>query len=113
MRYGGNLLPKFDPTLATQIVTDAQAQPTLRSLGLKALDDIPDHIPTVKWSWIVSGIERAPDVSRAQGTNDVELDEVWLHAAFSKRINAGVSRVMPLSSRSKMKDKTVDISNIS
>lgn len=106
MRYGGNLLPKFDPTLATQIVTDAQVQPTLRSLGLKTLDDIPDHIPTVKWSWIVSGIERA-------GTNDVEPDEVWLHAAFSKRINAGVSRVMPFSSRNKMKDKTVDISNIS
>jgi DNA polymerase lambda len=106
-------MPKFDPTLVTHIVTDAQAQATLRALGLKTLDDIPDHIPTVKWSWIVSGIEKAPDVFGGQGTNDVELDEVWLHAAFSKRINAGISRVIPLSSRSRMKDKTVDISNIS
>lgn len=113
MRYGGNLIPKFDPTVVTDIVTDAQVHPTLRALGLKTLDDIPDHIPTVKWGWIVSGIERAGDVSAAQGTSEIKLDEVWLHAAFSKRINAGILREMTFPSRTKMKDKTVDVSNIS
>ncbi|KAF8339275.1 DNA polymerase lambda [Amanita rubescens] len=105
VRYGGNLIPKFDPTVVTHIVTDAQVHPTIRALGLKTLDDIPDHIPTVKWGWI--------DVSAAQGTSEIKLDEVWLHAAFSKRINAGISRAIAPPSGSKTKDKTLDISNIS
>ncbi|KAF8624035.1 hypothetical protein AX15_006059 [Amanita polypyramis BW_CC] len=112
VRHGGNLIPKFDAAVVTHIVTDAQLRPTMRALGLKSLDDIPDHIPTVKWSWIVSGIGRTLGVLEG-GSSDVKLEEVWLHAAFSKRINAGISRASSSLSKGKMKDRTIDISNIS
>ncbi|KAK2460439.1 hypothetical protein APHAL10511_007604 [Amanita phalloides] len=109
LRYGGYLVPKFDPALVTHIVTDAQIHPTLRALGLKTLDNIPDRIPTVKWSWIASGIGKSRDTL----DGDVTLDKIWLHAAFSKRFDAGSPRVMPSSSKTRMKDKSIDISNIS
>ncbi|PFH50099.1 hypothetical protein AMATHDRAFT_145957 [Amanita thiersii Skay4041] len=107
VRYGGNLLPKYDESVVTHIVTDAQIRPTLRALGLKNLDDIPDHIPTVRWSWIVSAIGRTP--SAAKGSVNVRMDEVWLHAAFSKRIDAGIPRVR---SKTSLKGKAVEDSDM-
>jgi DNA polymerase lambda len=59
--------------------------PTLRALGLQSLNQIPDHIPTVKWGWVISGIGRAP----ARG-GEVRMDDLFLHAAFSDRIDAGL-----------------------
>ncbi|KAF8812588.1 hypothetical protein BYT27DRAFT_7086875 [Phlegmacium glaucopus] len=52
VKYGGNLMPEYDPGVTTHIVTDALTRPTLRALGLKTLKDIPDHIPTVTWNWV-------------------------------------------------------------
>lgn len=65
-------------------------RPTLRALGLKRLEEIPEHVPTVKWGWIVSGIGRAPLMGKGELVPGKQ-DEVWLHAAFSSRINAGVN----------------------
>lgn len=33
---------------------DAGPRSTLRALKLKSLKDIPDHIPVVKWDWVVA-----------------------------------------------------------
>ncbi|KAF5376697.1 hypothetical protein D9615_007866 [Tricholomella constricta] len=87
MRYGGNLLPRFDASQVTHIVTDAPFRSTLRALGLKRLSDIPDHIPTVTWDWIVSAIGRAPIMTK-EGLK-VRMDETFMHAAFVERIDAG------------------------
>ncbi|KIL64316.1 hypothetical protein M378DRAFT_163339 [Amanita muscaria Koide BX008] len=105
VRHGGNLIPKFDVSVVTHIVTDAQKGPTLRALGLRNLDKIPDHIPTVKWSWIVSCI------GATQG--DARLNEVWLYAAFSERIDAGIPKFNSTLSRNRTKDNVPDVVNIS
>ncbi|KAI0633115.1 hypothetical protein C8Q77DRAFT_1059005 [Trametes polyzona] len=113
-RHGGILVPEYDPSEITHIVTDADEHIFLRAIGLKKLSDIPQHIPTVKWSWVLSGFDRAPirrsaggngkgkapgkpiaqdpdkDVSE-QSEDDVEypMDYEFLHASFKARIDAG------------------------
>ncbi|KAI9058672.1 hypothetical protein FKP32DRAFT_1596984 [Trametes sanguinea] len=111
-RHGGTLVPKYDPAEITHIVTDADERVFLRAIGLKKLSDIPQHIPTVKWSWVVSGFDRAPVRRSAEGNgkgkapekavgegpvSNVEDDEEYEylmdhefeHAAFKERIDAG------------------------
>jgi len=78
---------------------------TVTALGLKRLSEIPDHIPTVTWNWIVAGLGRA--------NKEGWKEEVWMHAAFSERIDAGINHL-----RSKWKGKgkandDVDFSRIS
>ena len=87
VKYGGNLLPVFDPNLTTHIVTDASIRPTLRALGLKALKDIPDHIPTVRWNWVLTVIGRD---TLTKEEIDAKLRDVWMHAAFSERMGLGL-----------------------
>ncbi|KAL7278780.1 hypothetical protein ACG7TL_007789 [Trametes sanguinea] len=111
-RHGGTLVPKYDPAEITHIVTDADERVFLRAIGLKKLSDIPQHIPTVKWSWVVSGFDRAPVRRSAEASgkgkarekavgqdlmSNVEDDEEYEypmghefeHAAFKDRIDAG------------------------
>ena len=107
VRHGGNLVPRFDASTVTHIVTDAQKGPTLRALGLKSLDNIPDHIPTVKWSWVVSCIG-----ATLGNVADAGPGEIWLHAAFSERIDAGIHRVNPLL-KAKEKGDNSDAVNVS
>lgn len=54
MDYGATLLPKFDIRLVTHIVTENRATKgsMLRVAHLKSLDEIPIHIPIVKWDWV-------------------------------------------------------------
>jgi len=87
-------LPEYDPKVTTHIVTDALMRPTLRALGLKALKDIPDHIPTVKWSWVLTGIGRN---TLTKEEIDAKLRDVWMHAAFSERMDAGYTPYIPTS----------------
>lgn len=97
VKHGGNLIPSYDPTVVTHIVTDANKQPTLRALGYKRLSDIPDHIPTVKWSWIKSGITRLNRFDKED--IKIKLEDVWMHAAFSERMDImgrGKSAVPPI-----------------
>lgn len=87
----------------THIVTDATTPPTLRALGLKSLKSIPDHIPTVRWSWVISGYGRSghnknkrDEKGKGKATEDDNDDESYLdfeflHAAFPERIDAGRS----------------------
>jgi hypothetical protein len=49
------LVPEYDPLEVTHIVTDATEKTTLKALGLKSLPQIPEHIPIVKWSWVIAG----------------------------------------------------------
>lgn len=100
------MVPSYDPTTVTHIVTDATTRPTLKALGLKSLKEIPDNIPTVTWSWVISGYgrsgyklrgkhdEEANDTKgKANAIDDDEslLDFEFLHAAFPQRIHAGRS----------------------
>ncbi|KAI6117985.1 hypothetical protein F5141DRAFT_1000177 [Pisolithus sp. B1] len=104
IKHGGTLVPKYDPTIITHIVTDTGPRITLRALSLKSLSEIPDHIPTVTWSWILSGYGRATNGNgkpnkdkkgkgKAQDVDGCEeeqfLDFEFMHAAFPERIDAG------------------------
>lgn len=60
-------------------MTDAPKSITLRDLGLRSLKQIPEHIPTVTWSWVSSG-------------NCGKLDFEFMHAAFAARIDADSSK---------------------
>lgn len=111
VKHGGTLLPTYDASLVTHIVTDAQRRPTLRALGLRSLDDIPNHVPTVTWGWVISGLGRIPARGKLANTgkgNDIEIeaeaevnmDDVCMHAAFLERFDAGVD---PGPSRASMK----------
>ena len=107
VKHGGNLLPEYDPKVTTHIITDALMRPTLRALGLKALKDIPDHIPTVKWSWVLTVLGRA---TLTKEEIDAKLREVWMHAAFNERMDAGYTPYVPTSLpffRNKGKGKAV------
>jgi DNA polymerase lambda len=82
-------------------------RPTLRALGLKSLKDIPDHIPTVRWNWVLTVIGRD---TLTKEEIDAKLRDVWMHAAFSERMDAGytphISTSLP-SFRKKGKEKAV------
>ncbi|KIJ61681.1 hypothetical protein HYDPIDRAFT_42398 [Hydnomerulius pinastri MD-312] len=108
VKYGGTLVPTYDSTIVTHIVTDASARPTLRALSLRSLSEIPDHIPTVTWNWVISGFGRATKgkgrtnedtkdkgEANAANRNDEQDNEAlnldFLYAAFPERINAGRS----------------------
>lgn len=80
-------MPQFDPKVTTHIITDTSIPPTLRALGLKTLKDVPEHIPTVKWSWVLSVIGKETYLTK----DEIErrLEHTWMHAAFSGRVDAG------------------------
>jgi len=80
-------MPEFDPQVTTHVITDANVLPTLRALGMRGLKDIPDHIPTVRWSWILSVLGKESLLSKDE--IERKLGDTWLHAAFSKRMDAG------------------------
>ena len=44
----------------------------MSAIKLKKYSDIPDHIPTVKWSWVVSGQGRKPRLKSGRGQDGSE-----------------------------------------
>jgi hypothetical protein len=96
-KHGGAVLPKFDPTTATHIVTETNEKNTLRALGLKTLSEIPLEIPTVYWSWVISGKPIPGEKDRQQ------MDYEFMHAAFPSRVDAG----RPLTGKGKGKQKLI------
>ncbi|KAG5645146.1 hypothetical protein DXG03_006863 [Asterophora parasitica] len=121
LREGGDVLPHFDPKVVTHIVSDASKLSELRALGLKKLSDIPDHIPTVTWTWVVSAIGRAPTMVPGEGRK-VRMDEPWQHAKHAERIDAGSEVARPglvrrntdrVKGKEKEKANDVDFSHIS
>ncbi|KAI9435731.1 hypothetical protein H4582DRAFT_1968310 [Lactarius indigo] len=96
-RHGGTVLPIFDPVTATHVVTETSQKMTLRALGLKSLSEIPLEIPTVKWSWVISGKPVPGEKDRRQ------MDYEFMHAAFPSRMDAGRSFAESSKSRGKRK----------
>ncbi|KAI0284907.1 hypothetical protein BC826DRAFT_973144 [Russula brevipes] len=84
-RHGGIVLPKFDSATATHIITETNEKNTLRALGLKNLSEIPLEIPTVYWSWVISGKPIPGEQDKQQ------MDYEFMHAAFPSRMDAGRS----------------------
>ncbi|THH03700.1 hypothetical protein EW145_g6078 [Phellinidium pouzarii] len=76
---GATVVPTYDPNIVTHIVTSADKKTTSKALGLKSIEDIPMHIPTVTWEWVLSG-------------NKGALDYEFMHAAFPSRIHADPSK---------------------
>ncbi|KAI0714218.1 hypothetical protein C8T65DRAFT_694947 [Cerioporus squamosus] len=109
VKHGGELLSEFDPDRTTHIVCDRLVKRSLLSaIQLKQLSDIPDHIPTVTWEWVVSGQGRKPvkrtsqEGERGKGNtgqvSDAPADEdeyeypmgkEWDYLAFPERVDAG------------------------
>ncbi|KNZ71918.1 DNA polymerase lambda [Termitomyces sp. J132] len=109
VRHGGNLLPRYDASIATHIVTDAKVPATLRALGLKDLSEIPDHIPTVTWDWVLTGFS-----SMNKNAKMPMDDPVFWHAAFAQRIDAGMKVQPRASEKGKARTSdTIDFSHIS
>ncbi|TFY61660.1 hypothetical protein EVG20_g6972 [Dentipellis fragilis] len=101
---GGVVLSTYDPELVTHIIVDTanpdkpDAGVTLRTLGLKKLGDIPDHVPTVKWKWVnsakvVPNGDRAGNFRKVADGNGgyvtVRMDWEFMHSAFIARVHAG------------------------
>ena len=80
------MVPSYDSSLVTHIVTETHEDFTLRALRLKSLSEIPDHIPIVVWSWVTSG-------------NIGKLEPESKHEAFKWRWSVGTSKA------SKQKEK--------
>ncbi|KAF9529876.1 hypothetical protein CPB83DRAFT_851735 [Crepidotus variabilis] len=113
VKFGGNLMPRFDPKATTHILTDAAAGPTLRALALKSLKQIPEHIPTVKWTWVLSVIGK--ETSLTKDEIDRKLNETWQHAAFRERMDAGYrpQKTVSLASfKDKQKGKALGSRNV-
>ena len=44
----------YDPSIVTHVVTHGDMKAATRAqLGIKKLADIPEHIKTVTWDWVV------------------------------------------------------------
>ena len=68
-------------------MTETDEKNTLRVLSLKNLSEIPLEIPTVYWSWVISG-------KPIPGEKDKQkMDYEFMHAAFPSRIDAGRSLI--------------------
>lgn len=60
-RNGGKVATSYEPANITHIIPGGSTitkKKILRAIGLKSIDDIPPHIRTVNWDWIVSGLTR-------------------------------------------------------
>ncbi|PCH43258.1 hypothetical protein WOLCODRAFT_132716 [Wolfiporia cocos MD-104 SS10] len=95
MKHGGTLVPVYDPAQMTHIVTDASAPVLLRALGLRSLEEIPKHIPTVTWDWVLS-VRRPSESGKETAANaehgeNAQTDYEIMHAAYKQRIDAGMS----------------------
>ncbi|RDX49708.1 hypothetical protein OH76DRAFT_1403288 [Lentinus brumalis] len=113
VKYGGELVPEYDPDRITHIVCgDSIAKGSLLSaIKVKQSSDIPDHIATVLWDWVVSGHGRRPvkrtsqQGERGEGSEGITcqatgtptdedeyeypMDSEFLHAAFPERFYDG------------------------
>lgn len=84
LRHGGTLAPVYDPTV-THILTECKNPDQLaEKIGLKKITDLPAHVPTMKWSWVLAGIAGA----------DLPAKDFWKYAAFVCRMDTVHSNVV-------------------
>jgi DNA polymerase lambda len=100
-------MPEYDPEVTTHIIAEAHSGPTLRALNLRSLKQIPKHIPTVKWPWVLTAMDVQ---SCSQDEIDRKLGDYSRYAAFVERIHAGcelsVAKSVP-TFRSKGKERAL------
>lgn len=75
----------------------------MKALGIKKFSDIPNHIPTIRWDWVVQGFGRKPTLIR--GESRVKMPEFWEHGTFGERLDVGVEKAV----RDKGKRKSLAI----
>lgn len=93
MLHGATLIPEFDVNAVTHIVSDASEATTLKVLGLKSWKPLPDHIPTVKWGWMVVAMTRPSSMSKAD-VDRVLREKLCDHAIVSDRMFAGMEPIV-------------------
>ncbi|KAH9929394.1 uncharacterized protein B0H18DRAFT_996945 [Fomitopsis serialis] len=118
VKHGGTIVPIYDPSIITHIVTTDHPPKSafLQATGLRSLSEIPDHIPTVKWSWVASrrgnpgvparkGAEKTePGADDPDGDKTEQIEEdsseppanfnLMFHAVFKERLDAGIPSCM-------------------
>jgi len=94
MQCGANLMPEYDPEVTTHIITDApSAYATLQALKLKTLKQIPPHIPTVTWGWVLTVLDRK---HLAQEEIDTRLQNAVVeYTPYAERIDLGFEPSKP------------------
>src|ERR1700761_8344895 len=65
---------------------------TLRALSVTRLSQLPEHVPVVRWDWVVTGFSG-------------KLGPLFEYAAFSQRIPPIEMPARPAGSKGKGKDK--------
>ncbi|KAK0202659.1 DNA polymerase lambda [Desarmillaria ectypa] len=88
VKFGANLQPHFDSNDVTHIIVSLTCPlgTLLRKCGLRRISDIPDHIPTLKWTWVsdcIGKAEKGPDRS-------VRLPSYERYPAYHERFHAGL-----------------------
>ncbi|KAJ7224647.1 DNA polymerase lambda [Mycena pura] len=92
VKHGGTLLPVFDAERVTHVVSEAAMHATLRALSVTRLSQLPEHVPVVRWDWVVTGFSG-------------KLGPLFEYAAFSQRIPPIEMPARPAGSKGKGKDK--------
>jgi hypothetical protein len=73
---------------------DIGTLPFLRTLGLRKLADIPNHIPTLNWEWVQDAITKYLNYRQIRKDNpipnfEITMGHYWDYARFSERVDAG------------------------
>ncbi|KAI0076868.1 Nucleotidyltransferase [Panus rudis PR-1116 ss-1] len=74
VKHGATLLPTYDATTVTHIVTTAEKSGLLKDIGIRSLKSIPRRIPVLAWKWV------------ARSINDGKFAPYHDHPAYSDRI---------------------------
>jgi len=106
LRHGATVVPRFDARTVTHIVMgdEVSSSTLLSSIRLKNVRQIPDHIPTINWQWILDDthidlLDYTSDGARHEC--DIVRRPYFPYALVSDRINAGESSSSPAKPRKK------------
>ncbi|KAH9476829.1 DNA polymerase lambda [Psilocybe cubensis] len=82
VRYGGNLMPNYNPDTTSHIVSaENNTRNVLKATGAPNVKAIPERIPIVTWKWVEALMNsRSPD--------DIaeKLRETWKYQSFQSRV---------------------------
>lgn len=106
-RHGATLVARYHPDEVTHILIDdgLSVRGTLKRLGVKKLEDVPDHIPIMTWTWVNTNrlvTEVGPD---GKDVRFVKMGSVFMHTAFDCRKYEGSELSKPTVSYCKRESK--------